>query len=443
MNTKRFARLVAGTTLMALLGAACAQGGGETEVSVAPQSQAGHASAPEVQAQADPGNPVDLLRVAAGHLPGLAATLAGSFSQQFPDKYPGSVEDGAAKLRQTLTAGLQEHEYLAGIAVAMAVVTKSPTSPEFEAAAAALDKNSVALSEAVTSVYGPEAGTRFLDLWRTHIGFFVDYTVGKLTNDAAKADAARAGLDSYRADFGAFIESAGAPGLTKEAVAEALVPHVDSTFAAIDAVVAGDGTGIEKLRVAAGHMPMLAATLAGSIAQQFPDKYTGDPNSGASTLMATLTAGLQEHEYLAGITVVMGVLTKSITSPEFEAAAAALDKNSVALSEAVTSVYNADAGARFLDLWRTHIGFFVDYTLGKLTNDAAKAQAARAGLDSYRADFGAFVESAGAPGLTKDAVAQALIPHVDSTFAAIDSVVAVLGAPAAAPQAQESLPRTS
>ncbi|MGH3045027.1 MAG: hypothetical protein ACRDM2_09875, partial [Gaiellaceae bacterium] len=58
----------------------------------------------------------------------------------------GSTADGAAKLRQTLTAALQEHEYLAGIAVAQAVVTKKTDSPEFTAAAAALDKNSVALS---------------------------------------------------------------------------------------------------------------------------------------------------------------------------------------------------------------------------------------------------------------------------------------------------------
>ena len=37
--------------------------------------------------------------------------------------------------------------------------------------------------------------------------------------------------------------------------------------------MSGDGTGFEKLRVAAGHMPMLADTLAGAIAKQFPDKF--------------------------------------------------------------------------------------------------------------------------------------------------------------------------
>ncbi|MGH8991397.1 MAG: hypothetical protein ACRDZ7_07710 [Acidimicrobiia bacterium] len=184
-----------------------------------------------------------------------------------------------------MTAGLQEHEYLAGIAVVQAVLTKKTDSPEFTAAAAALDKNSVALSEAIASVYGKGAGDAFLPLWRKHIGFFVDYTVGKLTNDAAKADKAKSDLDGYRADFGAFLASAN-PNLTKQAVAEALVPHVTATFAAIDGVVAGDGTGSEKLRVAAGHMPMLAATLAGAIAKQFPDKFPS--TAAASTEGGTL-----------------------------------------------------------------------------------------------------------------------------------------------------------
>jgi hypothetical protein len=62
---------------------------------------------------------------------------------------------------------------------------------------------------------------------------------------------------------------------------------VTATFAAIDGVVAGDGTGFEKLRVAAGHMPMLAGTLAGAIAQQFPDKFPTTAAAAGSDLPRT------------------------------------------------------------------------------------------------------------------------------------------------------------
>ena len=389
----RIIRLSAGLALVAVLSAACGRGGEGTSVQASPKA-AGR-QAPIDHASLDHSEPLR--------------------------QVSGGTIDGAAKLRQTLTAGLQEHEYLAGIAVAQAVITKKTDSPEFTAAAAALDKNSVALSEAIGSVYGQAAGDAFLPLWRKHIGFFVDYTVGKLTNDVAKATKAKADLDGYRADFGAFLASAN-PNLPKEAVAEALIPHVTATFTAIDGVVAGDGTGFEKLRVAAGHMPMLAAPLAGAIAKQFPDKFSGAADSAASGLLATLTAALQEHEYLAGIAVNMAAVTKDPNSATFKAAADALDKNSVGLADAVESIYPGSKAA-FLPAWRKHIGFFVEYTVGKLTNDAAKASQAKADLDGYRADFGALLNSVN-PNLPKDAVAQALVPHVNATLAAIDAVVA-------------------
>src|SRR5690242_2434934 len=65
----------------------------------------------------------------------------------------GGVDTGASSLRASLTAGLQEHVYLAGIAVDNGV-THGLTSPQFKAAAATLDKNSVALSQAIGGIYG-------------------------------------------------------------------------------------------------------------------------------------------------------------------------------------------------------------------------------------------------------------------------------------------------
>src|SRR3954466_12728506 len=80
----------------------------------------------------------------------------------------GGVDSGASSLRAALTAGLQEHVYLAGIAVENGV-NHGLDSGEFKAAASTLDKNSVALSQAIEGVYGQEAGTQFLKVWRQHI----------------------------------------------------------------------------------------------------------------------------------------------------------------------------------------------------------------------------------------------------------------------------------
>jgi hypothetical protein len=378
-------RAVSGLALLATLGAACGRGGGDSAVKVTPAAVTDHAAHAGHEALGATANPVD---------------------------------SGAAALRSGLTALLQEHVYLAGITVTQGV-GKGLDSAEFKAAAGALDKNSVGLAGAITSVYGQAAGDQFLALWRKHIGFFVDYTKGKATKDDAIVTKAKSDLDGYRNDFGAFIASAN-PNLPKQAVADELLPHIQTLFAAIDAVVAGDASAFDKLRIAADHMPMTADILAGGIAKQYPDKFPGGVDSSASGLRAALTSQLQEHVYLAGITVVYGV-GKGLDSAEFKAAAATLDKNSVALADSITSVYGQAAGDQFLALWRKHIGFFVDYTKGEATKDAAMTSKAKADLDGYRADFGAFIASAN-PNLPKDAVAQELIPHVQSLFDAIDAV---------------------
>ena len=185
------------------------------------------------------------------------------------------VDGPASELRATLTAGLQEHVYLAGIAISTAVgAGGNMQDPAVMSAVQTLDGNSVALSEAVGSVYGDEGGEQFLALWRAHIGFFVDYTLGKATGDVAKADEAKAKLDGYREEFGAFIDSASDGELPSDAVAAELGTHVDSLITAIDAVVAKSPDAFPKLQEAAAHMPMTAATLAGGIAAQMPDQFS-------------------------------------------------------------------------------------------------------------------------------------------------------------------------
>lgn len=180
------------------------------------------------------------------------------------------VDSPAAQLRAALTALLQEHVYLAGITTGEALAGHDITAP-----AAALEANTQALQDAVASVYGDAGGQQFGDLWRKHIAFFVDYTTGRATQDQAKVDQARADLDGYRADFGAFLESATDGGLPKQAVADELKPHVESLFAAIDAQAAADPAAFDLLRAAAGHMPMTAAILAGAIVTQFPEEFDG------------------------------------------------------------------------------------------------------------------------------------------------------------------------
>lgn len=178
------------------------------------------------------------------------------------------TQTAASGLRALLTSQLVEHVYLAGTAVYAAVNT--PTA--FDAAAGTLDANSVDLSKSIESVYGADAGKAFLALWRTHIGFFVDYTKAAAAGDQAGKDAARMKLDGYGNDFGAFLASAN-PYVTRQAIADDLKVHVSTLLAAIDAVVAKNPNAFSLLKTAAGHMPMTADVLAAAIAKQFPAKF--------------------------------------------------------------------------------------------------------------------------------------------------------------------------
>lgn len=321
---------------------------------------------------------------------------------------------GAEDLRTALNNLLQEHVYLAGTATGAALGGRDA---EFKAAADTLDRNSVELSKLIGAAYGTPAEQTFLELWRKHIGFFVDYTQGLAANDTAKKQKAMSDLDGYRRDFDAFITGAN-PNLPKGAVAELLTPHVMMLESAIDAQAAKDPVkAFMQLKATADQAQNIGDPLAAAIAKQFPEKFPGQPTSKAADLQSGLNMLLAEHEYLAGSATGAALGGRDA---EFKAAADTLDMNTVALGKTIGAAYGAPAEQTFLQLWRTHIGFFVDYTQGLAANDTAKKQKAMSDLDGYRRDFDAFITGAN-PNLPKGAVAELLTTHVRETLSAIDA----------------------
>ncbi|NTW41222.1 MAG: hypothetical protein HGA44_15345 [Cellulomonadaceae bacterium] len=368
------------------------------------------------------GDPFADVRTAAAHMPETALTLATGLAAATGTD--GEVDSEAAALRSTLTALLQEHVYLAGYAVATAYVAGAD-SAEFTAAASALDANSVDLSDAIGSLAGEENGAAFLDQWRAHIGFFVDYALAAKTGDQAGKDAALTSLQGYTTAAGAFFEQISAGNLPAADIAMSFGMHITSLTAAIDALAAGDPTAPTALQAAAAHMGEASATIATGLdaALDLP----GDPNDGASALRAGLTNLLQEHVYLAGLAVFTAYTAEGgVESEAFTQAAATLDANSVALSQAVASLSDEQHGTDFLSLWRAHIGFFVDYAVARATGDDAAADASLVDLDGYRPAAGAFFEEVSGGELPADAVAEGLGHHVETLAGAIDSLAAAL-----------------
>ena len=144
----------------------------------------------------------------------------------------------------------------------------------FTASAEALGKNTDNLSAAIASVYGEEAGVKFKEIWASHIGFFVDYTVAAKGGDQAGMDKAVQNLNGYVEAISSFLSTAN-PNLPKDAVAQLITEHVGLLKEAVDKHGAGDYAGSydAQSRARVQITNKIADTLAGAIVKQSPEKF--------------------------------------------------------------------------------------------------------------------------------------------------------------------------
>lgn len=323
----------------------------------------------------------------------------------------------ASQLRAGLDTLFRTHVDLTGFVVQTAVIS-GIGSPQTAAALKTLDANTVALADAIGSVYGSSARSAFLKMWRAHIGFFVDYTKGLATNDTKLVAQAQAQLGGYKKDFAAFLSSA--TQIPANAIATELQGHIQTLEAAIKAILTKSKSAGAKLEMAATHMDGTAQALASGIAKE--KNLTGSADGTAAGLRATLTGLLIQHVAQTGAVIQSVVATGSLTSPQSTGAVAALDQNTVDLGKAIGSLYGAGAQTAFLTMWRAHIGFFVTYTEGLAGHNAAMVSKAQHELAGYQRQFGAFLGSA--TGLPAGSVSADLKGHVRTLEAAIQAILA-------------------
>ncbi len=176
----------------------------------------------------------------------------------------------AADLRTVLNNLEAEHVDLASAATRAGF----DGDPSFTAAAGALSNNTDELTAAIASVYGDEAGAKFKEIWASHIGFFVDYTVAAKGGDQAGMDKAVENLNGYVEAISTFLSDAN-PNLPKEAVSQLITEHVGLLKEAVDEHGAGDFAGSYDAQNRARDQitNKIADTLAGAIVKQSPDKF--------------------------------------------------------------------------------------------------------------------------------------------------------------------------
>lgn len=181
-----------------------------------------------------------------------------------------ATDTKAASLRVLLNNLESEHVDLASAATRAGF----DGDASFTAAAGALGKNTDDLSAAIASVYGEEAGTKFKEIWASHIGFFVDYTVAAKGGDMAGMDQAVQNLMGYKEAISVFLSGAN-PNLPKDAVAQLVNEHILLLKEAVDKHGAGDYAASydAQSRARTQITNQIADTLAGAIVKQKPEAF--------------------------------------------------------------------------------------------------------------------------------------------------------------------------
>ena len=351
--------------------------------------------------------------------PAPASSPSSSMHSMSPSATTARVTNtAAAQLYAGLDQLLREHVDLTANVVQTAI-TKGVSSANTKAALAALDQNTQGLGAAIGSVYGSAAQQQFLKLWRAHIGYFVNYTIGVAAHNPAKVAQAQRDLAGYTAQFSTFI--AGATKLPASAVAADLKGHVSTLEAAINAIVAKKPDAGQKIEMAGMHMDGTAEVLASGIVAS--KGISGKVTGAGSALRAALTGLLVQHVAATAFVVQTAVASNgNLKAPEVQGAISALTDNTNQLGTAIGSVYGPAAKTEFLKLWNAHVGYFVSYTLGKATHNTKMVATAQKDLDGYISQFSTFI--AGATKLPASAVAADLKGHVSTLETAIDAIVA-------------------
>ena len=326
-----------------------------------------------------------------------------------------AVRSPASILRANLTALLQEHVFLTG-ATTSTLIAGQDAAPATEV----LDNNSVALSNVVGAVYGPEGAAQFLDLWRRHIGLLLDFARASAAGDEAGIATAKGGLDAYRDEMATFLNTAN-PNLAEADMADDQRTYLSGIQSAITAQAKGEPTAAGKLKTAAEHMPRTATVLVAGIAKNHPGMFEGRVDGSAATLRSVLASKLQEHVYLAWVAT--GVIA---VDGETKEPVAAVDDNSVELANIIGSAYGDEAAKQFLGLWRDQVAAYVDYARARAGGDTTGVQAATARLAPEPARFAAFLHAAN-PHLDQAVLAAEFTAHTRALLAAIDAQAA--GAP--------------
>jgi hypothetical protein len=155
----------------------------------------------------------------------------------------------------------------------VALATFAGNTAAAAAAEAQVVTNAKQIAASIEPFYGKAASDKLLGLLVGHYGAVKDYLGASATGNAAKADAAVRALTDNAGEIAVFLSGAN-PNLPRDAVRSLLLAHGGHHIQQIqqlhDKQYAQEAQTWEAMKA---HMYVIADTLAGALAQQFPEKF--------------------------------------------------------------------------------------------------------------------------------------------------------------------------
>ena len=215
-----------------------------------------------------------LYRESYAHTFDLGHTLAATL---LPPDQAAALDQPSWRLRSALDRLLGEH-----VALAVGALRAGGTnSPDFPAAADALNGNTRDLAAAMGTLFGAQAGQQFMSLWADHVDQLVAYTTGVAGNDGAKRDGALARLRDFEGSLAAFLDSATGSKMHSADLAKAFLAHDQMLTQQVDAFAGRDFPRAHDLAYTT-YQDMFG--LSGQLADAFGETVAARlPHGGAQT----------------------------------------------------------------------------------------------------------------------------------------------------------------
>ena len=236
---------------------------------------------------------------------GAGSAISGAISAQFPDQF-SDPNTPAGDFRSTVNRIAAEH-----FALAQLSMTKGYNgSEDFDFADWAQDQNTEEFRAALSSVYGEEASSQFVELWNNeHISVQGDLATAAAADDQPAVEEATTMLTStFATDLGTFLNSATEDRMPLDETIAGVEAHETSVVDAFQQYVSGDyAASYESYR--AGYVIMfdIGKGLSGAIVDQFPENFE---NTAPEKMPATGLGGTanQSNTMILWITLSMMIL---------------------------------------------------------------------------------------------------------------------------------------